>query len=194
MDSQIIDARGWACPKPVVSAKKMLEALTEGSVTMIVDDEAAKENLLALARSLGCTVDVEQKENEFYVQITKKGCSLTIEEQHTGNTVILITSSGLGRGSEELGAILMKSMMFTIVESEEPPGTVLFVNGGVYLTCEDSPVLEHLMNLEQRGVEILSCGTCLDYFKLKEKLAVGQVTNMYAILEKMNKSDKVITL
>lgn len=194
MDSQIIDARGWACPKPVVSAKKMLEALGDGSVTTIVDNEAAKDNLVALARSMGCTVNIEQKGNEYYVEITKKGCTLSIEEQPAGNTVFLVSSSEMGRGSEELGKILMKSLMFTVVESDEPPGTMLFINSGVYLTCAGSPVLEHLITLEQRGVKILSCGTCLDYFKLKEKLAVGQITNMYTILEKMNKGDKVISL
>ncbi|MHB9095310.1 MAG: sulfurtransferase-like selenium metabolism protein YedF, partial [Eubacteriales bacterium] len=89
---------------------------------------------------------------------------------------------------------LMKSFMFALVESDGLPQSMLFVNSGVYLTCENSPVLEHLMNLEKRGVEILSCGTCLDYFKIKAKLCVGQMTNMYTILETMNNANKVISL
>ncbi len=194
MDSHIIDARGMACPMPVINTKKMLDSLQEGSVTTIVDNDAAKENVVAFARSQCCDVDVQQKGNEYYIQITKKESCLHTEEQPGGNTVIFISSSEMGRGSAELGAILMKSFMFAVVEGEQVPGGVLFVNSGVHLTCEGSPVLEHLMTLEKRGVEILSCGTCLDYFKIKEKLCVGQITNMYTILEKMAKADKVITL
>jgi len=194
MESQIIDTRGLACPMPVINTKKVLDSIKEGSVTAIVDNEAAKENILALARSMHCEVDVQQKKSEFYIQITKKETCLGSEELETRNTVILVSSSEMGRGSDELGAILMKSFMFTVFESEVPPQCMLFVNSGVYLTCENSPVLEHLMNLQNRGVEILSCGTCLDYFKIKEKLCVGQITNMYTILEKMNKADKVISL
>ena len=194
MESQIIDARGLTCPIPVVNTKKILEAIPEGSVTTIVDNEAAKENILALAKGMGCEVDVQQKGSEFYIQITKKETSLHTEEQSSGSIVIFVSSAELGRGSEELGRILMKGFFFALVESEDVPQSMLFVNSAVNLTCENSPVLEHLMNLEKRGVEILSCGTCLDYFKLKEKLCVGQVTNMYTILEKMNRSDKVVSI
>lgn len=194
MDAQIIDARGMACPIPVVSTKKILESIRVGSVTTIVDNDAAKENVVALARSMGCEVDVQEKQNEFYIQITKRETSLHNEEHEPVATVMLVSSAELGRGSKELGNVLMKSFMFTLYESEIPPRTMLFINSGVYLTCENSPVLEHLMNLQKRGVEILSCGTCLDYFKIKEKLCVGQVTNMFTILEKMNNADKVISL
>ncbi len=194
MESQIIDARGMACPMPVVNTKKILETIREGSVTTIVDNDTAKENVVALARSMCCEVDVQQKDSEFYIQITKKETCLSTKEQETRNTVILVASKELGRGSAELGEILMKSFLFTLLEGEELPSSMLFINSGVYLTGDTSPVLEHLINLHQRGVEILSCGTCLDYFKIKEKLCVGQVTNMYTILEKMNKADKVISL
>jgi len=194
MESQIIDARGMACPIPVINTKKVLESIDAGSVTTIVDNDAAMENVVALAKSLCCEVDVQRKDNEFYIQITKKETALHGEEQEHRETVILVSSSQLGRGSEELGEILMKSFMFTLFESEQLPRSILFINSAVYLTCENSPVLEHLMGLQKRGVELLSCGTCLDYFKLKEKLCVGQVTNMYTILEKINKADKVISL
>ena len=194
MESQIIDTRGLACPMPVINTKKVLDSIREGSVTAIVDNDVAKENILALARSLHFEVDVQQKKNEFYIQITKKETSLGTEELETRNTVIFVSSSEMGRGSDELGAILMKSFMFTVFESEVPPQCILFVNSGVHLTCENSPVLEHLMNLQNRGVEILSCGTCLDYFKIKERLCVGHVTNIYTILEKINKADKVVSL
>ena len=194
LESKIVDARGMACPMPVINTKKILELLEEGAVTTIVDNDAAKENVIALANSMRCEVDVEQRGSEYFIQITKRDKGLGLEEQKSGKSVIFISSSEMGQGSSELGAILMKSFMFTLVESEDLPLTILFVNSGVYLTCEESPVLEHLLNLQERGVEILSCGTCLDYFKIKEKLCVGQVSNMYTIYEKMAGADKVISL
>jgi len=194
MASQIIDARGMACPMPVINTKKVLDSLSEGSVTTVVDNEAARDNVLTLATGMGCEVEVQQKEKDFYILITKKDSYSQTGAQPPGNAVIFCSSSELGRGSTELGGLLMKSLMFTIVESKELPGSMLFVNSGVHLTCSNSPVLEHLKNLEQQGVEILSCGTCLDYYKLKENPGVGQVSNMYAIYEKMNKAGKVISL
>ncbi|MHB9094059.1 MAG: sulfurtransferase TusA family protein, partial [Eubacteriales bacterium] len=101
MESQIIDARGLSCPIPVVNTKKVLEAITKGSVTTIVDNDAAKDNLLTLARGLGCEVDVQQKGNEYYIQITKKETSLHTEEHETGNTAIFVSSSEMGHGSKE---------------------------------------------------------------------------------------------
>lgn len=194
MESHEVDARGLACPMPVINTKKVLDNIREGIVTTIVDNDAARENVLALARSTGCETDVQQKDDGIYIRITKTDCCSPAGTPAAGNTVIFCSSAELGRGSAELGAVLMKSFMFTLTESKDLPRTMLFVNGGVHLTCEGSPVLDHLMNLEQQGVEMLSCGTCLDYFKLKEKLRVGQVTNMYTIYEKLNSADKLVSL
>lgn len=194
LESKIVDARGMACPMPVINTKKVLEAMAEGSVTTIVDNEAAKENVFTLAKGMGLEVEIRQEEGEYHLLITKKGGLPLAEANFTSSNVIFVQSSEFGRGSTELGNILMKSFMFTLMESDTPPQCLLFVNSGVYLTCNGSPVLEHLLNLAERGVKILSCGTCLDYFKLKEQLAVGQVTNMYTIYEEMNKADKVISL
>lgn len=194
MESKIVDARGMACPMPVINTKKVLEAMAEGYVTTIVDNEAAKENVVTLAKGMGLEVEIRQEEGEYHLLITKKGGLPLAEANFAGSNVVFVQSSEFGRGSTELGNILMKSFMFTLVESDTPPQCLLFVNSGVYLTCEGSPVLDHLLSLAEQGVKILSCGTCLDYFKLKEHLAVGQVTNMYTIYEKMNNADKVISL
>lgn len=191
---QTVDARGMACPMPVINTKKILEGMAEGTVTTIVDNEAAKENVAALAKSMGCEVEVRQTESEFYVVIAKKAACAVMDVEGKQDTVIFVSSSEMGRGSAELGGILMKIFMYTVLESDRKPTSMLFVNSGVFLTCEGSPVLEHLTVLGNHGVEILSCGTCLDYFKLKDKLFVGKVTNMYAILEKMNLADKVISM
>lgn len=196
MENKTIDARGLACPIPVINTKKILETMEDGRVTTIVDNEAARDNVVTLANGIGCEVEVLQKEDEFHITITKKAETRTMAacQSETDNTVILVSSSELGRGAAELGEILMKSFMFTLVESDSPPQAMLFVNSGVQLAVENSPVLEHLLTLNQRGVEILSCGTCLDYYNLKEKLCVGQVTNMYTIYDKLHKAGKVISL
>lgn len=194
MELKTVDARGMACPLPVINTKKVLEALKEGTVTTIVDNDAARENVAALAKSMGLEVDIKEEGSDYHITITKKDGVPTPQIEAAANSVIFITSSEFGRGSSELGNVLMKSFMFTLVESDALPQSMLFVNSGVYLTCENSPVLDHLVNLKERGVEILSCGTCLDYFNLKEKMNVGQVTNMYTIYEKMNGSAKVITI
>ncbi|HAP31877.1 MAG TPA: sulfurtransferase-like selenium metabolism protein YedF [Firmicutes bacterium] len=111
-----------------------------------------------------------------------------------GDTVLLITASTLGRGSEELGKILMRSFIFTLKEAETPPARIYFLNSGVSLTVEGSPVLEELQELAARGVEIFSCGTCLDYYQLNEKLAAGSVTNMYDTMAAVLSSKRCITV
>ncbi len=194
MEPKIVDARGMACPLPVINTKKVLEAMSEGAVTTIVDNEAAKENILTLAKGMGLDVEIRQDEGEYHLLITKRGGQPLVETNAAGSSVVFVPSSEFGRGSDELGKILMRSFMVTLVESETPPQSLLFVNSGIYLTCEGSPVLDHLLTLAEQGVKILSCGTCLDYFKLKDKLAVGQVSNMYTIYEEMNNAAKVISL
>lgn len=187
-----IDARNLSCPQPVVITKKALDELIEGSITTIVNDEAALQNLLALAKSMGCETTVEQKGEDYHIHFKKQVQCLDCRELSTRNDLLVFTSSKLGQGDDELGTVLIKSLIYTLVESEDIPRSMLFLNSAVELTCEDSPVLEHLMSLEKRGVEVLSCGTCLDFFQLKEKLCVGQITNMYTVWDKMSKAEKVI--
>ncbi|HWQ61982.1 MAG TPA: sulfurtransferase-like selenium metabolism protein YedF, partial [Negativicutes bacterium] len=110
-----------------------------------------------------------------------------------GETVYLITQNTLGHGSADLGAILMKSFLYTVLESEPLPRAILFINSGVHLTVAGSPVLDNLAALAARGVKVLSCGTCLDFFNLKDKLAVGGVTNMYTIVAELA-AGKAVTL
>jgi len=200
--TKIIDNRGLACPLPVVNTKKAMDELAvdkaEGfELISLVDNETAAENVSRFARSNGCQAVVEKKDDGIYIYISKpEGADLprkdTAEEPDNEalklsctpeagalETVMLITSDTLGRGNEELGRLLMRSFIFTLKEKDTPPKKLLFLNSGVKLTVEGSPVLEELQELAERGVEIYSCGTCLDYYQLKEKLQVGQVTNMY---------------
>lgn len=201
---QEIDCRGLACPQPVINAKKALEKIAAGTIITIVDNEAAKENLLKFAKGMSFSAEVQPQDDSYKVVIHKgehfaKAGELELglpnNIQNVENTYsILITSNVLGRGNDELGAVLIKSLFYTLTEQDNLPTAIAFLNSGVYLTCENSPVLEHVINLESRGTEILSCGTCLDFYKIKDKLCVGSVSNMYTILDTLQKAEKVITL
>jgi selenium metabolism protein YedF len=192
-----VDARGLACPQPVIATKKALDSIDDGTVTVIVDNAIAKENVLKLAVSSHCEARVEEKNGLYTLQIVKGSGSNQAEPliavEAASATVYLITKNTLGHGNDELGGVLIKSLLFTLVEKQPHPKTVMFINSGVLLTTQGSPVLEHLQKLEQAGVQLLSCGTCLEYYQLKDKLAVGGVTNMYTILDEMS-ANKAITL
>lgn len=212
MLKKTIDNRGLFCPQPVINTKKALEELTREGVgkfalTVIVDNEPAKENVMRMARTAGYEPTVESKGKSFYILIEnfgrkegwKKGSfpggegNFGCENEAKRETVIFFTSSNLGQGSEELGEILMRSFIFTFKETEFLPSRMLFLNSGVFLTVDGSPVLDDLKELARMGVEILSCGTCLDYYGVKEKLAVGIITNMYDMVEAMQAAARCIT-
>ncbi|MBP2654617.1 MAG: selenium metabolism protein YedF [Firmicutes bacterium] len=191
-----IDARGMACPQPVIAVKKALEKVIDGVIAIQVDNFAAKENVLKFAAANQCAAEFQEQDGIYSITIHKgQGVekAQTIETV-TENTVFLITHDTLGHGSKELGTVLIKSFFYALLEKEPLPRLLLFMNSGVYLTSENSPVTEHLQELAQRGVQILSCGTCLDYYELKDKLAVGGITNMYTIVEEMSAANKAITL
>ena len=195
---KLVDARGLACPQPVLMTKEALETLEEGIITVLVDNMASRENVKRFAQRMGCTVDIAEKDGIFELRIVKGyTCQLprAQEEAREGREgpVILITSHKLGE-EEELGRLLMKGFLSTLREASRRPSRLLFMNTGVFLTVEDSPVLGVLKELEAKGVEIYSCGTCLDYFGLKDRLAVGQITNMYDTVENLTGASLVVRL
>lgn len=196
---QEIDCRGLSCPQPVINTKKVLDNISSGTVVTIVDNEVAKENLLKFAKGLNLTAEVSSLHNEEYQVTIHKGPEVSLGfakgiETTKGSYVLLMTSNVLGKGNDDLGGVLIKSFFYTLTEQENKPLAIAFLNAGVFLTCENSLVLEHLMHIEVGGTEILSCGTCLDFYNLKDKLCVGSISNMYTIMEKILKADKVITL
>jgi len=169
-----------------------LEAIDEGLITTVVDNVAALENVSRLAKGMGYTVDVEQKGDDYLVRIDKTG---TGQDQMLFNrSVILIKSQFLGEGNDVLGKTLMKSFIYTLTQMEGSVGSIIFMNSGVLLTTQGSEILDHLLSIEQSGVEIMSCGTCLDFYNVKNQLMVGQVSNMYSIFERMAAAPKVISL
>lgn len=192
---KVADARGLACPQPVLMTKEALEKTTEGIINVVVDNEASKENVRRFAQRQGCTVDVVERDGLFHLRIVKGyTCELPVkgeEREASHRPVVLITSDKLG-DEEELGRLLMKGFISTLREATCKPSKLLFMNTGVYLTVKGSPVLSVLRDLENMGVEIYSCGTCLDYFDLKNKLAVGQITNMYDTVEHLTGASQVV--
>lgn len=196
-----VDARGLNCPLPVIQTKKALEAIDTGKVTTIVDNEVAKENISKLAKSLDFKVDIQENQGNYYIDIFKDhgvnempAIDIQCDDIPKKDLVILISKDRLGEGSEELGKVLMKGYIYTLTEVKPFPKAILFLNSGVNLVVEGSEVIDHLRTLEANGVEILSCGTCLDYFKVKNKLMVGGVGNMYTIVEKLNNAKNTIKL
>lgn len=192
-----IDARGLDCPKPVINAKKELEKIENGVVTIKVDNYIAKENILKLANSLNCETKIIKDEKDLIEIEIKKGESGIIEKKQDSDledTCIFISSDKMGKGNDELGEVLIKGYIYTLTETKPYPKYMVFVNSGVKLTTKNEATIENLKILEEAGVEILSCGTCLDYYNLKDNLQVGSVTNMYTIVDIMNSSSQTISI
>lgn len=192
-----VDARGLACPKPVINTKKELDNIEQGIVIVTVDNDVAKQNILKLSNSLNCESRVIKEEKDLiYIEI-KKGENVIIEEkkqEELEDKCIFISSNKMGNGNDELGEILMKGFIYTLTESKPYPKSILLVNAGVKLSIENHDTIGNLKILEEAGVEILSCGTCLDYYGLKESLKVGSVTNMYTIVDIMKNSSQTISI
>lgn len=186
-----VDARGRACPEPVILTRKALAETNE--LLVIVDSDTAQLNVRRMAEKSGCRVEIEQKADGTYLHVTRAAGPAAVEQTHRADkTVVLVASDSLGRGEAELGQVLMRGFLHTLNEVEPLPTTLIFINSGVKLVAADSAVLEDLHALSHKGVEILACGTCLNYYALKDKLAVGQVSNMYSLAEMLLRSDKVI--
>jgi len=196
MMSHIIDCKGLNCPLPVVNTKKYFDTIENGVATIIVDNEIAKNNVVKFAENANLEVNVSEKDSLYNITITKgegQSQELKIENNFEANEKFTIVVSGdkLGDGDEALGEALMKSYLFALSEADIIPNNLVFLNSGVKLVVEDSLVLESIDKLKERGVSIYSCGLCLDFYKIKDKVQVGEITNMYAIIEMMNSSKTI---
>ena len=200
-----VNAMGDACPIPVVKTKKAISAMkTSDILVTLVDNEIAVQNLTKLGKSMGYPVTSEklgEKEYKVQMEVTietedskeeKAEEVLTCIPDSRNNTVVVISSPRMGEGNDELGTVLMKGFLYALTQLDELPKTILFYNGGATLTCEGSASLEDLKSLEAQGVEILTCGTCLNYYEMSDKLRVGEITNMYTIAEKMTGAGKLV--
>jgi len=213
----IIDVLGKPCPVPVIEAKKALAGHNLSSVIVKVDNIVAVQNLEKMASGLGYVFSyVTNSENSFDVTISKSGdvsamaqdaesddVSSGISEVMPGGEnrgsgaqklAVVIGSDTMGSGSDELGKILIKGFLYSLTELPNPPKYVIFFNSGAYLTSEGANTIDDLRKLEEKGSEIMTCGTCINYYGLQEKLAVGKVVNMYEITERLTASDNVVNI
>ncbi len=201
---QTLDFIGKACPIPVVESKKALSGLKpEDVLEVLVDNSVAVQNLEKLATQKKLAFESEKKEENLYqVKFTVTATTQLSETSSdpvscspytaTGPTVVILSSDKMGEGDEKLGHILMKGFVYALTQQAVLPETILMYNNGVKLAVEGSESLADLKLMEEQGVEILSCGTCLNHYQLVEKLGVGTITNMYVIVEKFSEAGKVI--
>ena len=203
MTIKTIDARGLACPLPVVNAKNAaLEMKDGGQLTVLVDNEIAMQNLQKFAVQRGYTASARQQaEKEYAVEFQIPGGESTpvvdtpvqcIPVSGKNGMVVVLSGNTMGVGDEKLGKALMKAFVFALTRQDTLPETILCYNSGAFLSCEGADTLEDLKSLEAEGVNILTCGTCLDFYGLKEQLAVGGVTNMYDIVERMENAGSIL--
>ena len=208
MKTVIVDAVGDQCPIPVVKATKALREMREpGALEVRVDNEIAVQNLTRMAAGNHLPAKAEKKGEHLFVvtmEVAAPAGDAPVEDAPVeepalscvpdarGDLVVAVDSETMGRGSDELGKLLMKSFLFAVGQLSQLPKTMLFYNGGAKLTVKGSASLEDLKSLEAQGVEILTCGTCLNFYGLADQLAVGGVTNMYSIVETLANAGKVI--
>lgn len=201
-----VNALGDACPIPVVKTKNAIKELGgSGVVETLVDNEIAVQNLTKMANQKGYRVSSKKLSDRQYQvtmeigeSVADKQTAPTKAESETcipdarENTVVVIASATMGEGDPELGRLLMKGYLYALTQLDTLPKTLLFYNGGAALTCEGSASLEDLKSLEAQGVQILTCGTCLNHYGLTDSLKVGEVTNMYVIAETMAGAAKIV--
>ncbi len=196
-----LDCQGLLCPRPVLETRKQLLAKPNESIIILVDNEIAQTNVTRLANKEGFSVEANITGNEIklLLQPDKNNTeqqtpapATTAINQNSGDTIVYISSNCMGNGDDKLGEVLMRNFIFTLAETTNIPATILFVNSGVKLTCAGSAVLEPLKHLAAAGTNICSCGLCLEFFKLQDQLAIGDVSNMLETVEAMQEAGRII--
>lgn len=201
-DIEIVDARGLGCPQPVILAKKAIEK--QNQILVLVDNEIALENVKRLGTSIGCDIQVDQTERGTYrIHLSKKpGAKIPADDEvlaacgsepvQQGPFVVVFSENRMGRGSDELGDVLIRAFIHTLCQQELKPDVMIFYNAGVKLTVKDSEVIDDLKQLAEAGVELLVCGTCTNYFNITQEVAVGTISNMYDIAGTMSRAGRLV--
>jgi len=198
MSEKTIDARKMACPKPVMLSRQALSESAAGDIIeVLIDNSIACENVCRFLQGNGAQVTTSTGEGIYRVKAivaaSSESCpTCTPMYGEKAAPVVAITNAGMGHGSEELGRILIQACINTLPSLDPQPSAVIFYNSGVELACEGSPVLGALEEIEKKGIKILVCGTCLDYFSLKEKRKVGVASNMFEILSTLAAAGHII--
>ena len=194
-----LDCRGLACPAPVLKTKELIEKKAPDLIRITVDNEAARQNVSRFLGSCNFEVSVEKDPQGLHVT-GERGKGIPDEtvrpmektDADKKKIMVMVANDKMGHGNNELGLKLMASFIKTLKEMGEELWRLVLVNNGVKLTISDSEVLPLLKELEQEGIYILVCGTCLTHFDLLDKKQVGETTNMLDIVTAMQLADKVI--
>lgn len=186
-----IDARGLECPRPVILIKKAMDEVDEASI--LVDNDVARDNVKRFGQNAGCKVTIV--ENDKVTELFLKKESMKVNTEVNEEVVVLIKSSLFGEGDPKLGNILMKSFLVSLLEGDKKVKSLIFMNSGVELTTRNLEIIEVLKVFEEKGSVIYSCGTCLDFYGLKDDLKIGLITNMYSSVELLiGEGNRVITI
>lgn len=186
-----VNTRGLACPEPVILTKRALSE-SKGDIKVLIDNDVARENVLKLLKNGDYQYDQVETESGF--EIIVKNTKAKSEGLSDESLIVLCKSDLFGQGERKLGNTLMKSFFYSLTELSSKPKKIIFMNSGVRLALSGSPILESLKILENSGCEILSCGTCLDYYNVTDELSIGSITNMYTSVELLANSNKVISI
>ena len=200
MEKKTVDAKGRACPQPVLMTKRELDSMEEGRLAVVVDNPTSRDNVERFARSQGCDVKVETRGETYTLnilkgkpsQVTKRPTRDELEPSSEPHVVVYLGGDCMGSGDETLGRLLIRAFLKTLKDIVPKPRKLIFVNSGVKLTTQGSDVIESIKELEASGVAVLSCGTCLDFYHLKGRLKVGVVSNMFDIASSLLEADRII--
>jgi selenium metabolism protein YedF len=198
-ESKIVDCRGLACPQPVIDTKNALRDAT-GPIRVIVDNVGSCTNVRRFAESRGARVEIAEQGGDFHLIVAPGHrepageeppivCSTTAAR----NMIAYVSSEVMGRGDDELGGVLMEAFLDTLSQFQGELSHVIFVNVGARLAAKGSPVLGQVRQLEELGVQVLVCGTCLNHLGIRDELAAGSVSNMYAIIETLSGAGRIIS-
>lgn len=188
-----VDAIGDKCPVPVIKTKNALKEIESGVLEVLVDNEISMENVEKMCLEKKLSYSIVKDNNIYKISIVKTDENKKESEEDTNlGTVIVIDSDEMGKGDPKLGKALMKAFVYTLTELETLPETIILYNKGVFLAAEGSDSIEDLEKLSSLGVNIFSCGACVNFYELVEKVKIGSVTNMYNILNLQIKAKRII--
>ncbi|MFO7812167.1 MAG: sulfurtransferase-like selenium metabolism protein YedF [Pelovirga sp.] len=193
-----LDYRGHACPYPVVETRKQILANSADKLTVLVDDDVCRDNVTRLAEKMGYQSTAVAIHNGYRMELTPpsepaEAISPAPQKAVTGATVIYCGSDRMGSGDDDFGRVLLKNFLMTQLEIDPLPSAILFVNSAVHLVCSGSELLDTLQALKTAGVDIASCGLCLDFYNRKDQLKVGRITNMLDIVDIQHQAGRVLS-
>jgi len=198
---QVVDGKGLLCPQPLILTRKALKNCLPGETLKIeCDNQTAYQNIMTYLKDQSLTPSGNEKEGIFQIEVINQQ-NMTAEENDSFGMnpgicssayVVAIGSDRMGEGDPQLGAILMKGFLNALPEQPVLPTHLIFYNSGVKLTTKDSGVISSIKELEAGGVDILVCGTCIDFYELKDQLGAGRISDMFTLTEIMAKTGHVV--